>query len=91
MKKRTFMAGLLATTMMTAVPALAAEWDGPTSGPAAADGKSIVVVAGDLKNGGILGVTNRRRGSRGQDRLGRPRAGWRRLHSGPHGRHWSGA
>lgn len=57
MQKRTFMAGLLATTIMTAVPALAAEWDGPTTGPAAADGKSIVVVAGDLKNGGILGVT----------------------------------
>lgn len=33
-------------------------FDGPTAGPAAAEGKSIVVVAGDLKNGGILGVTN---------------------------------
>lgn len=32
-------------------------WDGPTAGPAAAEGKSIVVLAGDLKNGGILGVT----------------------------------
>nr|WP_295883669.1 substrate-binding domain-containing protein [uncultured Devosia sp.] len=32
-------------------------WDGPTTGPAAAAGKSIVVLAGDLKNGGILGVT----------------------------------
>ncbi len=59
MKKRTFIAGLLATTMMTAAPVLAEmAWDGPTSGPAAADGKSIVVVAGDLKNGGILGVTD---------------------------------
>ena len=57
MKKRTFIAGLLATTML-ASPAFAAEWDGPTSGPAAAEGKSIVVVAADLKNGGILGVTN---------------------------------
>ncbi len=57
MKKRIFIAGLLATTML-ASPALAAEWDGPTSGPAAAEGKSIVVVAADLKNGGILGVTN---------------------------------
>ncbi|MEL7262419.1 MAG: substrate-binding domain-containing protein, partial [Pseudomonadota bacterium] len=56
MQKRTFMAGLLATTMLVATPVLA-EWDGPTSGPAAAEGKSIVVVAGDLKNGGILGVT----------------------------------
>lgn len=33
-------------------------WDGPTSGPAAEAGKSIVVVAGDMKNGGILGATN---------------------------------
>lgn len=34
------------------------EWDGPTEGPAAAEDKTIVVLAGDLKNGGILGVTN---------------------------------
>lgn len=33
-------------------------WDGPTTGPKAAAGKSIVVLAADLKNGGILGVTN---------------------------------
>ncbi|WP_136660749.1 substrate-binding domain-containing protein [Nitratireductor sp. XY-223] len=33
-------------------------WDGPTSGPKAADGKTIVVLAADMKNGGILGVTN---------------------------------
>jgi ribose transport system substrate-binding protein len=32
-------------------------WDGPTTGPKAAEGKTIVVLAGDLKNGGILGVT----------------------------------
>ncbi|ESZ21199.1 ABC transporter substrate-binding protein [Mesorhizobium sp. L48C026A00] len=32
-------------------------WDGPTSGPRAQEGKTIVVLAGDLKNGGILGVT----------------------------------
>ena len=34
------------------------EWDGPASGPVAAEGKTIVVLAADLKNGGILGVTN---------------------------------
>ncbi len=34
------------------------EWDGPTTGPKAADGKTIVVLAADMKNGGILGVTN---------------------------------
>lgn len=33
-------------------------WDGPTDGPKAAEGKMIVVLAGDMKNGGILGVTN---------------------------------
>ncbi len=32
-------------------------WDGPTTGPVAQSGKTIVVLAGDLKNGGILGVT----------------------------------
>lgn len=33
------------------------EWDGPTSGPEAATDKTIVVLAGNMKNGGILGVT----------------------------------
>ncbi len=33
-------------------------WDGPTTGPKAAADKTIVVLAGDMKNGGILGVTN---------------------------------
>ncbi len=33
------------------------EWHGPTTGPKAADGKTIVVLAADMKNGGILGVT----------------------------------
>ncbi|MCL6282479.1 substrate-binding domain-containing protein [Ruegeria sp. 2012CJ41-6] len=60
MKKRTFLNAMLATTMLagfgTATIAETA-WDGPTTGPTAAEGKSIVVVAGDLKNGGILGVT----------------------------------
>ncbi len=58
MKKRSFIAGLLASTMLSGAPVLAQEWDGPTTGPRAAEEKSIVVVAADLKNGGILGVTN---------------------------------
>jgi ribose transport system substrate-binding protein len=33
------------------------KWDGPTTGPKAAADKTIVVVAADMKNGGILGVT----------------------------------
>ncbi|CAN7708398.1 MULTISPECIES: substrate-binding domain-containing protein [Neorhizobium] len=32
-------------------------WDGPKTSPKAQEGKTIVVLAGDLKNGGILGVT----------------------------------
>lgn len=32
-------------------------WDGPTTGPKAAAGKTIVFVAGDMKNGGIVGVS----------------------------------
>ena len=61
MLKRNFMKALLATTMIVgvAMPTFAqdAAFDGPTTGPVAAEGKTIVVLAGDLKNGGILGVT----------------------------------
>jgi ribose transport system substrate-binding protein len=32
-------------------------WDGPTTGPKASAGKTIVFVAADMKNGGILGVS----------------------------------
>ena len=32
-------------------------WDGPTTGPKALADQTIVVLAGDLKNGGILGAT----------------------------------
>ncbi|SCM72944.1 conserved exported hypothetical protein [uncultured Pleomorphomonas sp.] len=31
-------------------------WDGPTSGPAIAKDKTIVYIASDMKNGGVLGV-----------------------------------
>ncbi|WP_062232632.1 ABC transporter substrate-binding protein [Aureimonas sp. N4] len=34
------------------------KWDGPTSGPKIAKDKTIVVLAGDMKNGGILGVVS---------------------------------
>ena len=33
------------------------KWDGPTTGPKAAAGGTIVFVAGDMKNGGIVGVS----------------------------------
>ena len=32
-------------------------WDGPTSGPKGAEGKTIVILGADMKNGGILGVS----------------------------------
>ncbi|UDL96190.1 MULTISPECIES: substrate-binding domain-containing protein [Lichenihabitans] len=35
----------------------AGKWDGPTTGPKAATGKTIIYVAGDLKNGGTEGVS----------------------------------
>jgi len=34
------------------------KWDGPTTGPKAVGKKSIVYVAGDMRNGGILGVAH---------------------------------
>jgi ribose transport system substrate-binding protein len=60
MLKRTLLNALLAGTILATagLPALAQEaFDGPTTGPKAAEGKTIVVLAGDMKNGGILGVT----------------------------------
>ncbi|MEM6548013.1 MAG: substrate-binding domain-containing protein [Pseudomonadota bacterium] len=59
MKRHVPLGAMVAAAVMTGWPVFAeTAWDGPTTGPAAADGKSIVVVAADLKNGGILGVTN---------------------------------
>lgn len=60
MQKRTFIKALLTTTLIAgfAAPSFAqVAFDGPTAGPKAAEGKTIVVLAADLKNGGILGVT----------------------------------
>lgn len=61
MQRRNLMQAMLATTIIAgfAMPMAAQDmaFDGPTSGPAAAAGKTIVVLAADLKNGGILGVT----------------------------------
>lgn len=34
------------------------KWDGPTTGPKAAEGKTIIYVAGDMRNGGIQGVAD---------------------------------
>lgn len=72
MLRRTFIATLLASTALPAFADGIADamamvkkyagkqetWDGPTTGPKAAGAKTIVVLAADMKNGGILGVTN---------------------------------
>ena len=47
----------MATKMAKQATARVDKWDGPTTGPKAAPGKKIVYVAGDLKNGGILGAS----------------------------------
>lgn len=60
MLKRTLLNRLLAGTIIAVVglPGFAQDaFDGPTAGPKAAEGKTIAVLAGDMKNGGILGVT----------------------------------
>ncbi len=38
--------------------ARADKWEGPTSGPKAVAKKTVVYVAGDMRNGGILGVAH---------------------------------
>jgi len=60
MFRRNFLKTVAATFVATVLSGntYAMDFDGPTSGPAAAAEKTIVVLAADLKNGGILGVTN---------------------------------
>ncbi len=50
------LAGIKAT--VAAATAVSAPWTGPTTGPKAVPGKTIVYVAGDLRNGGIQGVAD---------------------------------
>ena len=42
---------------IAAATAKAGAWDGPTTGPKAQTGKTIIYVAGDLRNGGTEGVS----------------------------------
>lgn len=59
MLRRNFISTVAAAVVvMASGQSVAMDFDGPTNGPEAADGKTIVVLAADLKNGGILGVTN---------------------------------
>ena len=68
----------------------AATWDGPTTGPKAAEGKVIVVLAGDLKNGGILGVTTGVQEAAAAIGWEVKVSGRRRFDQWPHGRLWAG-
>ena len=45
-----------AKAVVAKAAARADKWDGPTSGPKAVAKKTVVYVAGDMRNGGILGV-----------------------------------
>lgn len=63
MIRRNFIKTATAVGVVVAIGGLggklhAQEFDGPSSGPSASGEKTIVVLAADLKNGGILGVTN---------------------------------
>ena len=46
-----------AKAKMAASTQKAGKWDGPTTGPKAAGGKTIIYVGGDLRNGGTEGVS----------------------------------
>ena len=46
-----------AKARIAAATARVSKWDGPTTGPKAATGKTIIYVAGDLRNGGTEGVS----------------------------------
>ncbi|MDM0058162.1 substrate-binding domain-containing protein [Variovorax fucosicus] len=47
----------LAKQKVAAATAPKNKWDGPTTGPKAPAGKTIVFVASDMRNGGVLGVS----------------------------------
>src|SRR3954463_577137 len=47
-----------AKATVAAATGRADKWDGPTTGPKAIAGKTVVYIAADLRNGGIQGVAN---------------------------------
>jgi ribose transport system substrate-binding protein len=47
-----------AKATVAAATGRADKWDGPTAGPKAVAGKTVVYIAADLRNGGIQGVAN---------------------------------
>lgn len=48
---------LISTTVLGTAVNKAQPWDGPTSGPVAQTGKSVVFIASDLRNGGVAAVS----------------------------------
>ncbi len=58
-----------AKARVAAATARSGKWDGPTTGPKIAAGKTIIYLAGDMRNGGTEGV------SRGVEEAGKA-AGW---------------
>lgn len=47
----------MAKQKVAAATAAKTKWDGPTTGPKAAANKTVVFVASDMRNGGVLGVS----------------------------------
>ncbi|OBX07472.1 sugar ABC transporter substrate-binding protein [Gallibacterium salpingitidis] len=45
-----------AKTTVAAATAPQTKWDGPTTGPKLQQGKTVIFIASDMKNGGVLGV-----------------------------------
>ena len=45
-----------AKAVVAKATAPAKQWDGPTAGPKLAAGKSLIYIASDMTNGGVLGV-----------------------------------
>lgn len=55
--RRLWLIRALFLALLTAsLPALPAQWDGPTSGPQAQTGKTVMIVASDTSNGGVTSV-----------------------------------
>ena len=45
-----------AKKLVAAATAKQEKWDGPTTGPQLQQGKNVIFIASDMKNGGVLGV-----------------------------------
>ncbi|MGE5086303.1 MAG: substrate-binding domain-containing protein [Bacillota bacterium] len=48
---------LISATVLGTAVSSSQPWEGPTSGPAAQNGKSVIFIASDLRNGGVAAVS----------------------------------